>query len=131
MINGGGGVTWSTVCAEARHHGADLFTIAHMYKQPANKVSGLAPKASQKASKVLLTNAPRNTSSVFDLLTQDQRWRNAFALDELQNRCMVFAKQLFQTGNPLHFSPRPLADTDYTKVRMWIERNWGSVKKKL
>ena len=127
----GGGLTWSTVCAEARHHGADLSTIAHKYNKPTNKVSGLVPKAAQKASEVLLTNASRNTSSVFELLTQDQRWSHVFALDELQNRCMVIAKPPFQTGDPRYFKPRPLADTDYTRVRMWIERNWGNVIKEV
>ena len=127
----GGGLTWSTVCAEARHHGADLSTIAHKYKKPANKVSGLVQKAAQKASEVLLTSASRNTSSVFELLTQDQRWSHVFALDELKNRCMVIAKPPFQTGDPQYFKPRPLADTDYTRVRMWIERNWGNVIKEV
>ena len=127
----GGGLTWSTVCAEARHHGADLSAIARKHKRSASEAKGLVPKAAKKASEVLLTNAPRNTSSVFALLTEDERWNHVFAFDELQNRCMVFAKPPFQTGNPLHFKPRPLADTDYTRVRMWIERNWGSVNKEV
>lgn len=127
----GGGITWSTVCVEARNHGADLSEIARKYKGSANEVRRPVAQAGQHAPEVVLTNSPRNTSSVFAMLTKDKSWCHVFALDELKNRPMLIAKPPFQTGDPKYFKPRPLTDTDYTRVRMWIERNWGKVKKEV
>jgi predicted P-loop ATPase len=75
--------------------------------------------------------AVRNTANVCALLTEDERWSSVFAFDELANREMIISKPPYDTGNPVHFKPRTIRDNDYTKVQMWIQRNWGSVNKQV
>ena len=65
----------------------------------------------------------RNTTTVFAMLTEDARWSSVFAFDELSNRTMLIAKPPFVTGHPKHFKFRPINDSDYTQVQMWIQRN--------
>ena len=76
-------------------------------------------------------NAIRNTANVYAMLTENERWSSVFAFDELANREMIISKPPYDTGNPAHFKPRPIRDNDYTKVQMWIQRNWGNVNKQV
>ena len=75
--------------------------------------------------------AARNTANVYAMLTEDKRWSSIFAFDELANREMIISKPPYDTGNPAHFKPRPINDNDYTKVQMWVQRNWGNVNKQV
>ena len=75
--------------------------------------------------------AARNTANVYAILTEDKRWSSIFAFDELANREMIISKPPYDTGNPAHFKPRPINDNDYTKVQMWVQRNWGNVNKQV
>ncbi len=76
-------------------------------------------------------DAARNTANVYAMLTEDERWSSIFAFDELANREMIISKPPYDTGNPAHFKPRPINDNDYTKVQMWVQRNWGNVNKQV
>ena len=76
-------------------------------------------------------DAVRNTANVYAMLTENERWSSVFAFDELANREMIISKPPCDTGNPAHFKPRPIRDNDYTKVQMWIQRNWGNVNKQV
>ena len=75
--------------------------------------------------------AARNTANVYAMLTEDQPWSSVFAFDELANREMIISKPPCDTGSPAYFKPRPIRDNDYTKVQMWIQRNWGNVNKQV
>ncbi|MDA9855465.1 virulence-associated E family protein [Paracoccaceae bacterium] len=76
-------------------------------------------------------NTIRNTANVYAMLTENERWSSVFAFDELANREMIISKPPYDTGNPAHFKQRPIRDNDYTKVQMWIQRNWGNVNKQV
>ena len=75
--------------------------------------------------------AARNTANVYAMLTEDERWSSVFAFDELANREMIISKPPYDTGKPDHFKPRPISDNAYTKVQMWVQRNWGNVNKQV
>ena len=105
----------------------DLTTAGYTVQQTRNQVQKMIDGAREKFGGKM----PRNTANVFAMLTQDERWSQVFALDELHNRCMIIAKPPFQTGDPKYFKPRPVSDNDYTHVLMWIERHWGNVKKQV
>ena len=70
-----------------------------------------------------------NTANTFLQLTEDERWSSVFAFDEFNNIEMVISKPPWQTGNPQHFKPRPLRDTDYTHTLIWLQRYWANATK--
>lgn len=70
-----------------------------------------------------------NTANIFTQLTETDRWSGVFAFDEFNNTEMVISKPPWQTGDPKHFKPRPLKDTDYTFTQMWLQRNWANASK--
>ena len=74
-------------------------------------------------------NRKPNTANVHEMLTKNNLWSRVFAFDEFSNRALLVCKPPFATGNPKHFKARPIKDSDYTQVQMWIQRNWGHVSK--
>lgn len=108
------------------HAFTDILTTEHYTKdQTRSQVQAMISGARTKFD----DNKKPNTANVYEMLTESKNWSSVFAFDEFSNRAMLVAKPPFQPGNPKHFKPRPIKDSDYTHVQMWIQRNWGHVNK--
>jgi len=108
------------------HAFCDTLTTEHYTKeQTRSQVRAMISGASAK----FVDNKKPNTANVYDMLIENKDWSSVFAFNEFSNRSMLVAKPPFQSGNPKHFKARSIKDSDYTRVQMWIQKNWGHVTK--
>jgi predicted P-loop ATPase len=68
-------------------------------------------------------HVPANLHNIFTVLNEFSPWGQVFAYDDFTMRKMIITKPPNQTGNPSHFTPREIRDTDYAKVTRWLNRN--------
>lgn len=99
----------------------DGYTVAETRKDVQPMIDGARAKP--------LGKFHPNTANIYKQLTETERWSNIFAFDEFNNAEMVISKPPWQSGDPKHFKPRPLRDTDYTQTQMWLQRNWANASK--
>jgi len=66
---------------------------------------------------------PANLHNIFTVLNEFSPWGEVFAYDDFTMRKMIIRKPPNQTGNPSHFRPREIRDTDYAKVTRWLNCN--------
>ena len=64
-----------------------------------------------------------NHYNIYRMLQDDSPWAHVFSFDEFTGRKMVIAKPPGERGNPNHFRPRDIKDSDYTKVLKWLNQN--------
>lgn len=99
----------------------DGYTVQETRKQVQPMIDGARSKP--------LGKFHPNTANIFTQLTETVHWSGVFTFDEFNNTEMVISKPPWQTGDPKHFKPRPLKDTDYTYTQMWLQRNWANASK--
>ncbi len=128
----GEGVSWSTVCHEARANGADLSAIARKLSVGSRGRSHDLPAVSaptglatdQEEPVVDTKGRPQWCyQTAYAMILGHEVWADVLAFDEFVGAVMLF-KPIPGTKTPRSsFKPRELADTDISHAMRWFNQN--------
>lgn len=64
-----------------------------------------------------------NLANIATIFQQSAEWDGCFAYDELNDEVSVIAPYPGSRAPKTHFRPRPMKDTDFVAVQVWLQKN--------